>query len=130
MLFRSNSTAGTAKEAVDTLRKSGIKAGLIKPRVFRPLPYEDLPKDLKHLKALAIMDKCDSINGYGAPLFMELTSAMYSNGLTVPTINYIYGLGGVDVKVNDIISIYDRLSKLAKNGIVDNKTTYYLGYDE
>ena len=124
-----NSTAGTAKDAVDSLRKSGIKAGLIKPRAFRPLPYEELPEDLKHLKALAIMDKCDSVNGYAAPLFTELTSAMYSKGLNVPTIDYIYGLGGVDVRVEDIISIFNKLNEIAKNGKVE-KTTYYLGYDD
>ena len=123
-----NSSAGTAKDAVDELRKSGIKAGLIKPRVFRPLPYNELPEELKNLKALAIMDKCDSVNGYAAPLFTELTSAMYSKGLNVPTINFIYGLGGVDVKVDDIISVYKKLNEIAKTGNVE-KTTYYLGYD-
>lgn len=124
-----NSTAGTAKDAVDTLRKSGIKAGVLKPRVFRPLPYNEIPEELKKLKALAIMDKCDSVNGYAAPLFTELTSAMYSKGLNVKTINYIYGLGGVDVKVDDILSIYKKLNEIAKNGNVD-KTTYYLGYED
>ena len=123
-----NSTAGTAKDAVDELRKNGIKAGLIKPRVFRPLPYKEIPEKLKHLKALAILDKCDSVNGYAAPLFTELTSAMYSAGLNVPTVDYIYGLGGVDVKVDDIIEVYKKLNEIAKTGNVE-KTTYYLGMD-
>ncbi len=124
-----NSTAGTAKDAVDKLRKQGIKAGLIKPRTFRPLPYDELPESLKHLKALAIMDKSDSVNGYAAPLFTELTSAMYSKGMTVPTVNYIYGLGGVDVRVEDIELIFNKLQEIAKNGKCD-KTTYYLGYED
>ncbi len=124
-----NSTAGTAKEAVDRLRAKGIKAGLLKPRAFRPLPFKEIPQELKNLKALAIMDKCDSVNGYSAPLFSELTSAMYSNKLTVPTVNYIYGLGGVDVKVEDIEEIFEKLNEISKNGNVD-KVTYYLGYDK
>lgn len=123
-----NSTAGTAKDAIDNLREKGIKAGLLKPRAFRPLPYSEIPEELKNLKALAILDKCDSVNGYAAPLFTELTSAMYSKGLTVPTVNYIYGLGGVDVKVDDIESIYEKLVDISKNGMPE-KTTYYLGYD-
>ncbi len=123
-----NSTAGTAKDAVDELRRNGIKAGLIKPRTFRPLPYKEIPEKLKNLKALAILDKCDSVNGYAAPLFTELTSAMYSSGLTVPTVDYIYGLGGVDVKVDDIIQIYKKLNEIAKTGNVE-KTTYYLGME-
>ncbi len=123
-----NSTVGTAKDAIDNLREKGIKAGLLKPRAFRPLPYSEIPEELKNLKALAILDKCDSVNGYAAPLFTELTSAMYSKGLTVPTVNYIYGLGGVDVKVDDIESIYEKLVDISKNGMPE-KTTYYLGYD-
>ena len=121
-----NSTAGTVKEAVDSLRKSGVKAGLIKPRVFRPLPYKELPDRLKNLKALAIMDKCDSINGYAAPLFTEITSAMYQKNLNVPTVEYIFGLGGVDVKLEDILEVYKNLEKISKDGIEEN-STYYLG---
>jgi len=124
-----NSTAGTAKDAVDELRRNGVKAGLLKPRAFRPLPYNEIPEQLKNLKALAILDKCDSVNGYAAPLFTELTSTMYSKGLTVPTVNYIYGLGGVDVKVDDILEVYKKLNEISKNGNVDGKTTYYLGME-
>lgn len=120
-----NSTAGTVKDTVDKLRKNGIKAGVIKPRVFRPLPYT-VTDDLKNLKALAIMDKCDSINGYSAPLFSEITSAMYTASLNVPTVNYIYGLGGFDVKEEDIEEVYKNLENIAKTKKID-KVTYYLG---
>ena len=124
-----NSTAGTTKDAIDKLRAQGIKAGLLKPRTFRPLPYSEIPEELKNLKALAILDKCDSVNGYAAPLFTEITSAMYSKGLTVPTVNYIYGLGGVDVRVEEIESIYNKLTEISKNGMPE-KTTYYLGFED
>ena len=53
---------------------------------------------------------------------------MYSAGLNVPTVDYIYGLGGVDVKVDDIIEVYKKLNEIAKTGNVE-KTTYYLGMD-
>lgn len=120
-----NSTAGTVKDTVDKLRKNGIKAGVVKPRVFRPLPC-DITNDLKNLKALAIMDKCDSINGYSAPLFSEITSAMYTASLNVPTVNYIYGLGGFDVKEEDIEEVYKNLENIAKTKKID-KVTHYLG---
>lgn len=124
-----NSTAGTAKDTVDKLRTQGIKAGLIKPRTFRPLPYIEITERLKHLKALAIMDKCDSVNGYAAPLFTELTSAMYTQNLHVPTINYIYGLGGCDVTTKDIESVYQNLTHIAKTQKID-RVTHYLGLEE
>ncbi len=123
-----NSTAGTAKDAIDDLRKKGIKAGLLKPRVFRPLPWNEIALRLKGLKALAIMDKADSINSYSGPLFCEITSSMYSSKVYVPCVNYIYGLGGVDVKKEDILKIFDKLQNIAKTYRSD-KTTYYLGLD-
>lgn len=124
-----NSTAGTIKDTVDKLREKGIKAGLIKPRTFRPLPWNEIATSLKDLKALAIMDKCDSVNAYAAPLFTEITSAMYSSKVYVPTVNYIYGLGGTDVTNKDIESIFENLSKISKT-YRTSKTTYYLGFDD
>lgn len=124
-----NSTAGTIKDTVDKLREKGIKAGLIKPRTFRPLPWNEIATSLKDLKALAIMDKCDSVNAYAAPLFTEITSAMYSSKVYVPTVNYIYGLGGTDVTNKDIENIFENLSKISKT-YRTSKTTYYLGFDD
>ena len=124
-----NSTAGTVKDTIDGLRKKGIKAGLLKPRMFRPLPWNEIALELKNLKALAIMDKCDSINGYAAPLFTEITSAMYSSQVYVPTINYVYGLGGTDTTVKDIEKIYSKLQEISKTYRI-SKVTNYLGFDE
>lgn len=124
-----NSTAGTAKDVIDDLRNKGIKAGLLKLRSFRPLPWNEIALELKDLKALAIMDKADSVNSYSGPIFAEITSAMYSSKVFVPCINYIYGLGGVDVKKQDIFKVFEKLEKISKTYRSD-KTTYYLGLDD
>ena len=124
-----NSTAGTTKDVIDDLRAKGIKAGLLKPRAFRPLPWNEISLELKELKALAILDKADSVNAYSGPLFSEITSAMYSSHVYVPTINYIYGLGGVDVKKDDILKVFEKLENMSKTYRSD-KTTYYLGLDD
>ena len=58
-----NSTAGTTKYVVDNLREKGIKAGLLKIRMFRPFPAEEIAKSLSKLKAIAVLDKADSVNG-------------------------------------------------------------------
>lgn len=60
-----NSTAGTTKFVVDNLRAKGIQAGLLKLRVFRPFPAEEIAKALSHLKAIAILDRADSLNAAG-----------------------------------------------------------------
>ena len=121
-----NSTAGTAKVVVDRLRDSGIKAGLLKPRTFRPLPYKELADSLKHLKALAIMDKADSVNGMCGPMYSEIVAGLAKANVLIPISNYIYGLGGRDVKESDIEKVFNDLSSVVKNGNSENKT-YYLG---
>jgi len=124
-----NSTAGTAKEVVDKLRGQGVKAGLLKIRVFRPFPVEQITKALSKCKAVAIMDRADSCNGAGGPLYTDVTSAMYGRVEGVKMINYIYGLGGRDVKVDDIEVVYNELQEIAKTGKV--KEVYnYLGVRE
>lgn len=59
------SSAGTAKVTVDALRARGIPAGLVKIRVFRPFPAEELAQTLKNVKALAILDKAESFSAQG-----------------------------------------------------------------
>ena len=121
-----NSTAGTAKTVVDKLRLEGIKAGLLKPRVFRPLPYTELASSLKHLKALAIMDKADSVNGMCGPMYSEIVAALAKQNVHLPVSNYIYGLGGRDVKSEHIEKVFNDLMYVAKDGKTTNET-YYLG---
>ena len=122
-----NSTAGTSKEAVDRLRAQGIKAGLIKPRVYRPFPGEEIANALRNVKAVAILDKADGLNGVGGPLFTDTTSAMLVNNVTSPkAVSYIYGIGGRDVRVEDIESVYNDLQQVANEEKV--KDVYrYLG---
>ena len=120
-----NSTAGTTKFVVDELRNKGIKAGLLKIRVFRPFPAEEVAKALSHLKAIAVMDKADSLNAAGGALFSDITSAMYVNNANVPTVNYVYGIGGRDTKADEIEEVYNDLLEIAKTGKVDNPYRYF-----
>ena len=104
-----NSTAGTTKFVVDSLRNKGIKAGMLKLRVFRPFPAEEISKALENQKAVAILDKADSLNAAGGALFEDVTSAMYVNNKKVPMVNYIYGIGGRDTTSTDIESVFGDL---------------------
>lgn len=120
-----NSTAGTAKHVVNDLRSKGMKVGLIKPRVFRPFPYDEITKVLKNVKAVAMLDKCDSTNGAGGPLYTEITSALYGAGITnVKAVNYVYGIGGRDVKSNDIEKVYNDLKYITETGDMGNIYRY------
>ena len=119
-----NSTAGTAKAAVDELRDQGVKAGLLKIRMFRPFPAEEVAEVLKNVKAIAVLDKADSLNAAGGALFADITSAMYVNKKQVPAINYVYGIGGRDTTTKDIEKVYNDLNKVAETGDVENPYRY------
>jgi pyruvate ferredoxin oxidoreductase alpha subunit len=119
-----NSTAGTTKFVVDELRSKGIKAGLLKVRVFRPFPAEEIAKALSHLKAVAVLDKSDSLNATGGALFTDVTSAMYLNNCQVPTVNYIYGIGGRDTKADDITNVFNDLAEIANTKDIQNPYRY------
>ena len=119
-----NSTAGTTKYVVDNLRAKGIKAGLLKIRVFRPFPAEEVAKALAHVKAVAVLDKSDSLNGAGGALFEDVTSGLYVNQVSVPTVSYVYGIGGRDTKADDIESVYMDLLEIKETKKVNNPYRY------
>ena len=101
------SSAGTAKEAINELRAQGKKVGLIKVRSFRPFPAEDI----------AVMDKDDSFNAHCGPMFAEVAASLYAAGVSGPKgINYIYGLGGRDVRVESIQHVFAELEKISATG--------------
>ena len=119
-----NSTAGTTKAVVDELREKGVKAGLLKLRMFRPFPAEEIAEALQGLKAVAILDKADSLNSAGGALFEDVTSAMYVNKKQVPMVNYIYGIGGRDTTTMQIESVYNDLQEIVKTGKTGNPYRY------
>ena len=119
-----NSTAGTTHAVVDELREKGVKAGLLKLRMFRPFPAEEIAEALHGLKAVAILDKADSLNAAGGALFEDVTSAMYVNKKQVPMVNYIYGIGGRDTTTMQIESVYNDLQEIVKTGETGNPYRY------
>ena len=110
------SAAGTAKEAVDELREEGKKVGVLKLRVFRPFPAEEIVEAIKNCKAVAIMDRCESYNGNGGPLGSEITAGLYRTRTYMEAINYTYGLGGRDFTVEDAKDVFAELADVVENG--------------
>ena len=119
-----NSTAGTTKTVVDELREKGIKAGMVKVRVFRPFPAEEIAEALGILKAVAIMDKADSLNAMGGALYEDVISSMYTAKKQVPAVSYVYGIGGRDTTSNNIHEVFNYLAQVAKTGEIDNPYRY------
>lgn len=114
------STAGTCKYVVNQLRKEGIKAGVVKIRVFRPFPYEEFRRVLSGVSAVAVLDRSESFSSMGGPVHAELKAAMYDADRRPMIINYIYGLGGRDVTPEMLESVYRHLVGIAETGKVDS----------
>ena len=119
------STAGTAKYVADMLRQKGIKAGVVKVRMFRPFPAEEIAYVLSRFKSVAVIDRAESFSDCGGALILDVTSALYVHGKKVKVLNYIYGLGGRDVTTDDLEYVFNELCEL-KDG-KEKTVLNYLG---
>lgn len=103
------STAGNVRSVVRELRDEGKKVGVVKVRTYRPFPVDALVDVLKDCKAVGVLDRSDSFGGPAGPLALDVMSALYEKGYAIPLRPYIYGLGGADVKLEYIKSVYTEL---------------------
>lgn len=119
-----SSAAGTCKDAVDELREEGKRVGLLKPRVFRPFPHQKIAETLKKMKAVAVLDRSASPGAFGAPLFTEIRSALYDYDQRPKIVNYVYGLGGRDIKIEHFKQVAEKLERIAETGRVEEICGY------
>jgi pyruvate ferredoxin oxidoreductase alpha subunit len=120
------STAGNCRHVARELRANGVKAGVLKIRVFRPFPFTEVAEAIKGVKAVAVLDRSESFGAEGGPVFLEVRSALYDMETRPLVINYIYGLGGADVKLELISQVYKDLIDLA-DGVHEPGRLVYLG---
>jgi len=102
------SICGTIKDSIDEMRAEGKKVGLLRIRVFRPFPSEDIAKALSRVKRVSVLDKNISLGAKGA-VALEVKDALY--GSSIPVKDYILGLGGRDVRKRDIKEIVSLMEK-------------------
>ncbi|MCL6451159.1 MAG: hypothetical protein K6T75_07710, partial [Acetobacteraceae bacterium] len=124
-----NSTAGTARVVVERLRGEGLPVGLLKLRMFRPFPVEELSQTLEGLDALAVLDRAEGFSGAGGPLFVDVCAALCGKKRIPQVVNYVYGLGGRDVVPQDIETVFRQLLALAR-GEISLPRLNYLGVRE
>ncbi len=111
------SLAETAMTAVDKMRDKGKKVGIIRPRLFRPFPADEIVEAVKNVKNLAVIDRAVALNGMGGPLSFEIRSVLYDANLHPYLKNYIAGLGGRDVTVDDFSDIVSDIESCAQKGV-------------
>jgi pyruvate ferredoxin oxidoreductase alpha subunit len=126
-----SSAAGTTRVTVDRLRAQGLKVGLLKPRVFRPFPAQELIEALAHVQAIGVMDRSISFGAMNnaGPIFLELCAALKIYGGDMPIVNYVFGLGGRDIVPSQIEQVAHDLLKIAETG-ERGEPVRYLGVRE
>lgn len=112
VLVTLGSVAGLAESVLDQLREEGIRAGLVRIRYMRPFPKDELAHVLSRAHAIGVLEKDISFGGEGT-VFTNVNSALLQAGVSVPTCNFIGGLGGDDISVADLGDIYHSLARMA-----------------
>lgn len=119
-------TVESARIAAKEARKKGIKAGVVSLRTLRPFPFDQFGEKLKHLKAIACLDRSLPAGAMGM-LFNEATSAIHAAGGKAVVSNYIYGLGGRDLTQAHLTEVYEELNQNAKAGKLTHPTQQFIG---
>ncbi|RJQ51651.1 MAG: pyruvate ferredoxin oxidoreductase, partial [Nitrospiraceae bacterium] len=97
--------------------------GLLKPRMFRPFPFAEIADALKHVKAIAVLDRADSFGGMG-PLYSEVAGAVMQMDTRPAMVNKIFGLGGRDYLPDQAEYVIDELITVSKTGKVKTAKEY------
>ena len=125
-LFILNSAAETAKEAVDALRKEGLKVGLIRPNVIRPFPIEEVRAVLKNVKGLVVADRQDNFGAWGGAMAIEVKAALQGlKGNATQVAARVYGTGGKEFFVEDAAEMLREALEIAKTGAVKVPYAYF-----
>ncbi len=118
VLMTVGSVTGTARVVVNELRKAGKKVGLIKLRVLRPFPIDQLKESVKNVKAYGVLDKNISF-GYEGSIFTNVNSCLAAMEERPKAINFIGGIGGRDITKENLVKAYDELFAAAEGQTVD-----------
>jgi pyruvate ferredoxin oxidoreductase alpha subunit len=118
------STAGATRMVVDKLRAQGVKAGMIRVRLFRPFPHAEYAKLLSRCKVVGVLDRAESFGAQGGPVFLEVRAALYDCDPRPKVLPFIYGLGGRDIFPDNLEGAFGALRKAASAKKVDTRRRY------
>jgi len=128
VLVTMGTITGTARVAVDALRKEGVKVGLVQLRVYRPFPTDEVRK-LAGAKVIAVCDRAFGPGALGGAVFSEFRGVLYPLKTRPHVLGFVLGLGGRDVRVEDFRTIVEKAGKVSKTGVVE-KDWEFIGVRE
>jgi pyruvate ferredoxin oxidoreductase alpha subunit len=107
LLVTMGSLSETASVAVDKMREEGRSVGLVKIRLWRPFPFDELKKATLHAKQLVVIDRAISVGACG-PVASEVKAALYGNDQRPSIYNFVAGISGRDVAPSDFVKMVDK----------------------
>jgi pyruvate ferredoxin oxidoreductase alpha subunit len=116
ILITMGSISETAMTAVDAMREAGKKVGLARLRLWRPFPVDELFEVIKNAKGLAVVDRAMTLNGICGAVCGEIKSVLYDRGVRPHVSNFIAGLGGRDVTVENFVEMMDSVIASSVSG--------------
>ena len=116
LLLTMGSYSETAMEAIDKMREEGKDVGLIKLRLWRPFPFEEIRQAVKAADVLIVLDRAISFGGPGGPVCSEIKSALYNEDRKPKVISFVGGLGGRDISVTGFEEIVNRGIEISQVG--------------
>jgi pyruvate ferredoxin oxidoreductase alpha subunit len=116
LLMTLGSFGETAMTAVDKMRSEGKAVGLLKLRLWRPFPFEELIEAVKSVETLIVVDRALSFGGPGGPAFSEVRSALYSEKKRPNIVGFVGGLGGRDITVAEFVEMVKKSPELVNKG--------------
>ena len=117
LLVTMGSLSETAMTAVDQMRAEGKDVGVVRIRLFRPFPFEEFLAAVKGAKQIAVMDRALGLNGSGGPLATEVKAALYDEPERPYIWNYVAGLAGRDVTIENFVEMADGVEAAAADGL-------------
>ena len=116
LLMTMGSYSETAMVAVDKMRNDGKKVGLLKLRLWRPFPYEELREAVKDAEILIVLDRAISFGGPGGPVCSEVKAALYGGEKQPKIVGFVGGLGGRDISPSGFEEMINRGIEIARTG--------------
>jgi pyruvate ferredoxin oxidoreductase alpha subunit len=116
LLITMGSISETAMTAIEAMRAAGTKVGLVRIRLWRPFPFDELYDAVKDAKALAVVDRALALNGGCGPVCLEVKAGLYERRFHPYIQNFVAGLGGRDVTVEVFEDIVSKLIASCERG--------------
>jgi len=116
LLLTMGSFSETAMTTIDKMRSEGKNVGLVRLRLWRPFPFDEIRQTVKDAEVLIVLDRAISFGGPGGPVCSEIKAALYQEERRPKIVSFVGGLGGRDISIAGFEEIVTRGIEISQTG--------------